>query len=98
MRDIVLVVLLTLPACAAATLTEAGSHVRVMKADPPAGCQEIGAVSGGDSEKIAIRNSAGENLAHPGLPNFTSRRAAGACGRSGTAAHCGMSPRCQSSL
>ena len=59
MRHIALVVLLTVPACAAATLTEAGSRVRVMKADPPAGCQEIGAVSGGDREKIAIRNSAG---------------------------------------
>jgi DNA invertase Pin-like site-specific DNA recombinase len=36
-------------------------------------------------------------LAHPGI-RITSRRAAGACGRSGTAARCGTSPRCQSSL
>jgi hypothetical protein len=46
---------------------------------------------------VAYGSGVGENLAHPGI-RTTSRRAAGACGRSGTAARCGTSPRYQLSL
>src|ERR1700752_2902740 len=56
--------------------------------------EELGARALGG---VAYGSSVGENLAHPGIP-ITSQRAAGACGRSGTAARCGTSPRCQSSL
>lgn len=59
MRYVVLA-LLTVSGCAA-TLTEAGNHVQVMKADPPAGCQEAGAVSGTDPDpRIQLRNEAGK--------------------------------------
>lgn len=43
-------------------LTQAGSHVKLMKSDPPTGCVEIGTVEAArpdtDSEKNEMRNEA----------------------------------------
>ncbi len=59
MRYLVLV-LMALAGCAA-TLSEAGNRVQVMKSDPPTGCQELGAVSGTDPDpRIQLRNEAGK--------------------------------------
>jgi hypothetical protein len=50
--------------CAPAALTPGGAQVKLMKADPPADCEDIGSVSGqgfggdDDDAKIAMRNAA----------------------------------------
>jgi len=59
-----------LTSCGSVQLTDAGSRVRVMKADPPAECQELGAALGSatglagpaliEEAKIDARNKAGE--------------------------------------
>lgn len=61
-----LTVLASTAACGG-TLTEAGARVKLMKADPPAGCSEIGGVSGytigpgyQENNKNKLRNQAAE--------------------------------------
>ncbi len=58
--------LFSLAACGA-TLTEAGTGVKLMKADPPADCADVGGVSSykigpgyQDALKIALRNQAAD--------------------------------------
>jgi hypothetical protein len=59
---------LTAVACKAPLLTDAGRAVQLAKSNPPAGCQDIGPVTGkaaggldmGESSRVAIRNRAGE--------------------------------------
>lgn len=56
-----LVLALVAAAGCAATLTQAGSRVQVMKEDPPAGCQDVGPVSGTDPDpRIQLKNEAGK--------------------------------------
>lgn len=57
--------LLLLSSCAVflPQLSEQGSRARLMKADPPQGCREVGTVTGAGSAenaKIRMRNQAGE--------------------------------------
>jgi hypothetical protein len=67
MKTVTLIAVVVLSAgvgCAPVALTPGGARVKLMKADPPAGCEDIGSVTGqgfgGDDEdaKIAMRNAA----------------------------------------
>jgi hypothetical protein len=58
---VLLALLPNLAACASTGLTEAGAKVRLMKADPPAGCKEIGNVSG-DYAGFPVEEGASKNV------------------------------------
>lgn len=85
--------------CGGGTLTEAGARVKLMKADPPQSCAEVGGVSGykvgpdyQDRLKNGLRNDAAEKGAnYVRLETLTSDGNA-----SGTAYRCpdqaGMAP------
>ncbi len=56
--------------CGAAVLTPGGAEVRLMKADPPGRCKDVGTITGqgfGDDDenaKIAMRNAAAKRGAN----------------------------------
>jgi hypothetical protein len=69
----VLVAVFVVVGCTPVALSTKGQQVNLMKADPPAGCQEIGSVHGKgnavgrpveDNSKIEIRNAAGDKGAN----------------------------------
>ena len=66
-----LVVGLVLVACGGGSLSQAGAQVKLMKADPPQGCTEVGGVSGytvgpdyQERNKNKLRNEAAEKRAN----------------------------------
>ncbi len=71
MRVAVFLGLLGLSACATVQLSEAGVKVKLMKSDPPSGCEEVSAVSAysvgpnyQESLKNKLRNQAAEKGAN----------------------------------
>jgi hypothetical protein len=59
MRPSISALLLGVAGCGPTVLTAGGQGVRVLKADPPEACQELGPVDGrGAQARIVMRNSA----------------------------------------